>query len=307
MADDGVHDPHRRAVLLRHLPPAPAATWHAVLRPARHLGGADLAGAPRRRGRRRAADRHRARRAGSRSPAPHPPAGPGRPRRSRRPPLDLRRPPARRLRRPAGPGRPRRSRRPPLDLRRPPARRLRRRAEVPAVDGPRAAAPAPRAHRGDRRALARRADLRGDGAWRHLRPARRRFRPLRRRRRVGRAALREDAVRQRAAPARLHPPVAGDRVGDRAARRPRDRGLDAARPADARGRVRLGPGRRHGRGRRTDLRLVARPARGRPRPRRRLVGRRPPRCDGGRDLRARGVDPAAGPRPRRRRAVGGGA
>ena len=41
--------------------------------------------------------------------------------------------------------------------------------------------------------------LHGDGARRHLRPAGRRVRPLQRRRVVGGAALREDALRQRAA------------------------------------------------------------------------------------------------------------
>ena len=48
-----------------------------------------------------------------------------------------------------------------------------------------------------------------DGARRHVRPARRGLRPLQRRRRLGRAALREDAVRQRAARPGVRAPVAG--------------------------------------------------------------------------------------------------
>ena len=46
-----------------------------------------------------------------------------------------------------------------------------------------------------------RAHLHGDGPRRHLRPARRRVRPLQRRRVLGGAALREDALRQRPAAA----------------------------------------------------------------------------------------------------------
>ncbi len=61
----------------------------------------------------------------------------------------------------------------------------------------------------------RRADLRGDGPRRDLRPAGRRLRPLLRRRRLGGAALREDALRQRAAAARLRALVARDRLATR--------------------------------------------------------------------------------------------
>ena len=87
---------------------------------------------------------------------------------------------------------------------RPRARRVRRRAEVPAVDGAGAAAAPPRPHRSTpTRSRWSSGTLRGDGARRHVRPARRRLRPLLRRRRLGRAALREDAVRQRFAAPRL--------------------------------------------------------------------------------------------------------
>ena len=57
-------------------------------------------------------------------------------------------------------------------------------------------------------------DARRDGRRRHPRPARRRLPPLRGRRPLARAALREDALRQRAAGARLR-----DRVRSRRARR----------------------------------------------------------------------------------------
>ena len=53
--------------------------------------------------------------------------------------------------------------------------------------------------------------LRGDGPRRNVRPARRRVRPVLRRRRLGRAALREDALRQRPAGPGLRAPVAADR------------------------------------------------------------------------------------------------
>ena len=67
------------------------------------------------------------------------------------------------------------------------------------------------ARTGDRDALAMAVPhARGDGAQRPLRPARRWLRALRRRRRLGRAALREDALRQRPAAARVHVVVEGD-------------------------------------------------------------------------------------------------
>ncbi len=87
-------------------------------------------------------------------------------------------------------------------------RRLRRRAQVPAVDGAGGAAPR-RRRAGDDAWSSATCD--GDGPRRHLRPAGRRVRALQRRRRLGGAALREDALRQRAAARRLHALVAADR------------------------------------------------------------------------------------------------
>ena len=83
-------------------------------------------------------------------------------------------------------------------------RRLRRRAQVPARLGARVP-PAPR-RGGDAAPHAAR-----DGARRHVRPGRRRVRPLLGRRALARAPLREDALRQRAARARLPARLAGDR------------------------------------------------------------------------------------------------
>ena len=84
----------------------------------------------------------------------------------------------------------------------------------------------------------RRADARrhagGDGPRRHPRPARRRVRAVQRRRRLGRAALREDALRQRAAAAGVR--RARTDVGAWAGRG--DRRLPARRAADRRGRLR---------------------------------------------------------------------
>ena len=79
------------------------------------------------------------------------------------------------------------------------ARRLRRRAEVPAPGDARAAAALPPPHRRRRRARHGRAHARRHGRGRHPRSARRRLPSLRHRRRLARAALREDALRQRAA------------------------------------------------------------------------------------------------------------
>ena len=78
---------------------------------------------------------------------------------------------------------------------RPGQRRLRRRAQVPA--GERARVPARSGPDG-----AGRPDARQDDARRHLRPARRRIRPLLGGRELARPPLREDALRQRAARAR---------------------------------------------------------------------------------------------------------
>ena len=91
-----------------------------------------------------------------------------------------------------------------------------------------------RDRRGPRRPHARR-----DGAQRHVRPGGGRVRALRRRPRLGRAALREDALRQRPARAGLPALVAADR---RSRRRPGRRGdlrLDDRRAAHRRGRPRL--------------------------------------------------------------------
>ena len=83
---------------------------------------------------------------------------------------------------------------------RPGVGRVRPRAEVPAGLGDRAAAPARRGRSGCE-------DPRRDGGGRHVRPGRRRLPSLLGRRALARAALREDALRQRAArpglPARL--------------------------------------------------------------------------------------------------------
>ena len=68
---------------------------------------------------------------------------------------------------------------------------------------------------------------RGDGSRRHLRPARRRLRALLRRRVLGGAALREDALRQRPAARALRAGRGSTRRPDR----PRDRRLHAPRAA----------------------------------------------------------------------------
>ena len=62
-------------------------------------------------------------------------------------------------------------------------------------------------------------DRGADGTRRDVRPARRRVRPLQRRRALGGAALREDALRQRAAAARLRAPRARPGAAARLARR----------------------------------------------------------------------------------------
>ena len=97
----------------------------------------------------------------------------------------------------------------------------------------------------DRRGAERGAHVPG----RHLRPSRRRLRPLFHRRALARAPFREDALRQRPASRPALPCLAGDRRA--ALRRPRgrDRGLGAARDAHRRGRVRK-RARRRFRGRR---------------------------------------------------------
>ncbi len=84
---------------------------------------------------------------------------------------------------------------------------------------------------------------------RHLRPARRRLRPLLGRRRLARPPLREDALRQRPAGPRLPARLAGARARALPPRLRGDARLGAARDARARGRLLLGPRRRlRGRG-----------------------------------------------------------
>ena len=93
---------------------------------------------------------------------------------------------------------------------RPAVGRFRWCAEVPAGDGARVpAADRRRTRDADRGAPDGGRDARGDGTRRHPRPARRWLRALQRRPGLGGAALREDALRQRAAAAGVR------RVGDR--------------------------------------------------------------------------------------------
>ena len=89
--------------------------------------------------------------------------------------------------------------------------RIRGCAEVPAVGTAGGVAAQLRADRGRAHTGHRRADVHGDGPRRHLRPARRRLRAVQRRRVVGGAALREDALRQRAAAAGVRALGAADR------------------------------------------------------------------------------------------------
>ena len=118
---------------------------------------------------------------------------------------------------------------------RPAARRLRWCAEVPTVHGAGVPASSPRPHRG-RRGPAHGADhLRTDGPRRDVRPAGGRFRALLGGRQVGGAALREDAVRQRVAVARVPALVSRHRVTAGDAHRPGDRRLDAAGSATPQG------------------------------------------------------------------------
>ena len=89
----------------------------------------------------------------------------------------------------------------------------------------------------------------GDGPRRHLRPGRRRLLPLRGRCDLDRAALREDALRQRAAGARLPARLAGDAASSASPRVLRDARLGAAGDARTGGRL-LRRARRRLRGRR---------------------------------------------------------
>ena len=163
-------------------------------------------------------------------------------------------PPAAARRRRAGPGGARRC----ATLRRA-ARRVRRRAEVPAVDGAGVPAAPARAHRLGRgaapssRCTAERMarggiyDQLAGGFARYSVDAA-----------LGGAALREDALRQRAAAAGLRAPGPGHR--DRRCRggSPTETAAFLLRDLRTRrGRLRLGAGRRHRRGRGPDLRLDA--------------------------------------------------
>ena len=168
--------PRRQPVLRRHLLPRPAAARPAVLPAGAGRDGGGVA-RPRRRGTPR-------RRQPARAPQPaggrRPPAPIGRGRRST-PPCDRWRGSSTRRRGGFG-GAPKFPPSMVLEF----LRRTRRGSERPGS------------------ADARR-DARGDGPRRHLRPARRRLRALLRRPRLGGAALREDALRQRPAARRLRP------------------------------------------------------------------------------------------------------
>ena len=108
------------------------------------------------------------------------------------------------------------------------------------------------------------ATLDGDGRRRHVRPRRRGLPPLLGRRPLARSALREDALRQRAA--RLRVPARLGRHGPRpvADRRRGDARLPAPRARAARRRARVRAGRRHGGRRRPDLHVEPRTRRTRP-------------------------------------------
>ena len=175
LADDRLPRPRGRAVLRRHLLPAGRGTRDAEL--------PDGDGSRRRRLRAQArrdreSGRPRCARGSGRSGRSSPP-------RSRRTAAMLEEA-VERLR----------------DGRRRRARRLRRRAQVPAGLGAGAAAR-------PRQARAGREDSRRDARRRHLRPARRRLRPLLGRRGLARPPLREDALRQRPARPRLPARLAG--------------------------------------------------------------------------------------------------
>ena len=225
LAAERVPDPRAGALLRRDLLPAPGPPGHALVDhgPGRRAGGV---------GRARGRD-------------------PGHLGQGGRAPARRGRPAARR--RGAGRGRAGHRRRGPArDVRRR-ERRLRRRAQVPArVDH--------RVPAGPGRDRDEPAHAAGDGRRRHVRPGRRRLRPLLGRRALDRPPLREDALRQRAPGPRVPARLAGLGRRPAAARGRGDAGLDAHRAARARGRVHVRPGRRlRGRGGAV-LRVDARPA-----------------------------------------------
>ena len=118
--------------------------------------------------------------------------------------------------------------------RRPPAR-----AQVPVEPPGAAAAALPPPHRRRGGAAHGDADAREDGRRRHLRPARRRLSPLRDRRRLAGPALREDALRQRAARGGVPRGLPGDGAAGLRPRGPRDARLRPARDDRAGGGVLL--------------------------------------------------------------------
>ena len=208
LADDGLPDPGRPAVLRGHLLPEDRARRAAgLLRP---LPG-DRGRLPRpARGRR------------------GPGRGGGAPPRRRRGAAGL-----------AGRPRaahPRGRRRGPRAGVRPPGGRLRRGPEVPALARARVpAAPPVAPARRPPRPRDGRADARQDGRGRHLRPGRRRVPPLQRRRPLAGAPLREDALRQRAARAGLRARLPRHRVARAPARGRRRRSTTCCASCACRG------------------------------------------------------------------------
>ena len=133
---------------------------------------------------------------------------------------------------------------------RPGVGRLRARAEVPAGVGAGAVAAARR-----RRACGE--DARRDGGRRHVRPRRWRLPSLLGRRALARAALREDALRQRAARSGVPARLARDRQGALPRGRRGDGRVPAPRAAPAGRGVRVFAGRGHRRRRGPDVHLGA--------------------------------------------------
>src|SRR5664280_2642519 len=130
--------------------------------------------------------------------------------------------------------------------------------EVPSADGTRVPAASRRCRR--RACGAPRAThARRDGRGRDPRPARWRVQPLRDRADLARAALREDAPRQRPARARLPACVAADPRRGLPGRRSLDARLRGARDDASRRRLRGQPGRRHGGRGGRDLRVDGAP------------------------------------------------
>ncbi len=255
VADDLCARPRRQPVLRRHLLPGPAAARAAGVPPGAGGAGRCLA-EPRRR--RTSRDRRTARTPATQGLPPLGQPRPGGPRRG------------------GGPDR--------AGLRRG-ERRLRRCAEVPAVDG--AGVPVPARLRACPADGGR--DPGGDGPRGDPRPARRRLRSLQRGCRLGGAALREDALRQRPAAAGLRRVGhEGRGLGGRGHRR-----LPARGAQDTRGRFRLGARRRLRGSRGHVLRVDAEAARRGARPRRRGVGSSPAVGDRRRHFRARHLHSAA--------------